>query len=60
MTLTPNQKKEQSEINEKIDAMQTALNTELDTSVENSRMYYLSRNCIYGTDANPRMAEHLK
>lgn len=52
--------KEQSEINEKIDAMQTALNTELDTSVENSRMYYLSRNCIYGTDANPRMARTSK
>ena len=52
--------KEQAEINEKIDAMQTALNTELDTSVENSRMHYLSRNCIYGTDANPRMARTSK
>lgn len=51
---------EQSKINEKIDAMQNALNTELDTSVENSRMHYLSRNCIYGTDANPRMARTSK
>lgn len=51
---------EQAEINEKIDVMQTALNTELDTSVKNSRMYSLSRNCIYGTDANPRMARTSK
>lgn len=51
---------EQAEISEKIDDMQSALNTELDTSVENSRMYYLSRNCIYGTDANPRMARTSK
>lgn len=47
---------EQAEISEKIDDMQSALNTELDTSIENSRMYQLSHNCIYGTDANPRMA----
>lgn len=51
---------EQAEISEKIDIMQAALNTELDTSVENSRMYNLSRNCIYGTDANPRMARTSK
>lgn len=51
---------EQAAISEKIDDMQSALNTELDTSVENSRMYYLSRNCIYGTDANPRMARTSK
>lgn len=51
---------EQAEISEKIDVMQAALNTELDTSVENSRMYNLSRNCIYGTDANPRMARTSK
>jgi len=40
--------------------MQAALNTELDTSIEGSRMYQLSRNCIYGTDANPRMARTSK
>jgi len=40
--------------------MQIALNTELDTSVRGSRMYQLSRNCIYGTDANPRMARTSK
>ena len=43
-----------------IDKMQAALNTELDTGIEGSRMYQLSRNCIYGTDANPRMARTSK
>ena len=51
---------DQIKINEKIDAMQMALNTELDTSIKGSRMYQLSRNCIYGTDANPRMARTSK
>ncbi|MEG1502427.1 MAG: N-6 DNA methylase, partial [Synergistaceae bacterium] len=52
--------KEQIEISQAIDDMQFALNTELDTSVEDSRMYKLSRNCIYGTDANLRMARTSK
>jgi N-6 DNA methylase len=52
--------KEQLVINERIEAMQTALNRELDTQIEGSRMYNLSRNCIYGTDANPRMARTSK
>ena len=47
-------------INERIEAMQSTLNKELDTQVEGSRMYNLSRNCIYGTDANPRMARTSK
>ena len=51
---------EQLKVNEKIDAMQTVLNTELDTQKEGSRMYNLSRNCIFGTDANPRMARTSK
>lgn len=51
---------EQIIINEQIKAMQAALNTELDTSVEGSRMYQLSRSCIFGTDANPRMARTSK
>lgn len=51
---------EQRNINAKIDAMQLALNTELDTSIEGSRMFNLSHNCIYGTDANPRMARTSK
>lgn len=51
---------EQLDINEKIERMQVALNGELDTNVPESRMYKLSRNCIYGTDANPRMARTSK
>lgn len=50
----------QVKISHSIDKMQTALNTELDTGIEGSRMYQLSRNCIYGTDANPRMARTSK
>lgn len=52
--------KEQIAINEAVEEMQSKLNTELDTSIEGSRMYRLSRNCIYGTDANPRMARTSK
>lgn len=51
---------EQLTINEKIENMQAALNSELDTQKEGSRMYNLSHNCIYGTDANPRMARTSK
>lgn len=52
--------KEQLLINEKIEQMQATLNKELDTQIEDSRMYNLSHNCIYGTDANPRMARTSK
>lgn len=48
--------KEQITLNDKIEAMQATLNKELDHLQENSRMYRLSHQCIYGTDANPRMA----
>ncbi len=51
---------EQLIINDKIEQMQTSLNSELDTGISESRMYRLSRNCIYGTDANPRMARTSK
>ena len=51
---------EQLAVNKRIEDMQTTLNKELDTQTEGSRMYYLSRNCIYGTDANPRMARTSK
>ena len=50
----------QVKISHSIDKIQAALNTELDTGIEGSRMYQLSRNCIYGTDANPRMARTSK
>lgn len=51
---------EQLAINEQIKQMQAALNSEFDTNRSGSRMYNLSRNCIYGTDANPRMARTSK
>ena len=59
---------EQLEINKHIDEMQQTINKELDTqkagnpekNIPESRMYALSHNCIYGTDANPRMARTSK
>ena len=52
--------KKQLEINDRIEKMQATLNKELDTKIEDSRMYNLANNCIYGTDANPRMARTSK
>ena len=52
--------KDQLSINERIEIMQATLNKELDTQLKGSRMYNLSHNCIYGTDANPRMARTSK
>lgn len=59
---------EQLLINKHIDEMQQIINKELDTQqagdkekkIPESRMYLLSHNCIYGTDANPRMARTSK
>lgn len=51
---------EQLDIVRKIENMQMFLNSELDTAIKDSRMYNLSRNCIFGTDANPRMARTSK
>ena len=47
-------------ISERVKWMQDKLNQELDTQVEGSRMYRLSHDCIFGTDANPRMARTSK
>lgn len=60
--------KEQLQINKHIDEMQQVINKELDTqqagneekNIPRSRMFSLSHNCIYGTDANPRMARTSK
>lgn len=52
--------KQKSVIDEQINAYFAALNTELDTGNLNSRLQNLSSNCIYGTDANPRMARTAK
>lgn len=54
---------EQNEINAKINVAFQTLNKELE-SIGNdslqSRLYTLSHDCIYGTDANPRMARTSK
>lgn len=54
---------EQNEINAKINDAFQLLNKELDAIEKNgvkSRLYTLSHDCIYGTDANPRMARTSK
>jgi len=55
--------KEQNKINIKMNQAFNILNRELD-AIEHkgieSRLYSLSHNCIYGTDANPRMARTSK
>lgn len=51
---------EQIKINNKVEEMQNILNKELLSDNEESRVHNLSYNCIYGTDANPRMARTSK
>lgn len=52
--------KKKEMIDKQVNSCFTALNKELDTLNENSRLHNLSTNCIYGTDANPRMARTAK
>ncbi len=52
--------KQKAEIDERIDEYFTILNQELDTIHTNSRLQHLSSDCIFGTDANPRMARTAK
>jgi len=54
----PEQKKMEveAEVSEKFSIM----NEELNVNNERGRLYSLSHNCIYGTDANPRMARTSK
>ncbi|WP_304673533.1 N-6 DNA methylase, partial [Neisseria polysaccharea] len=47
---------QKTNIEAKVDGLFSELNSELDLDNQNSRLYQLSHNCIYGTDANPRMA----
>ena len=47
-------------VDKRVKKMLSALESELDSSNPGSRMYNLSRNSIYGTDANPRMARTSK
>lgn len=52
--------KEKSNIEAKVNHHFNQLNTELDISNENSRLKILSHDCIFGTDANPRMSRTAK
>ncbi|HJH70253.1 MAG TPA: N-6 DNA methylase [Bacteroidaceae bacterium] len=52
--------KKKAAIDEQVNNHFAALNKELDTNSPNSRLQHLSSNCIYGTDANPRMARTAK
>lgn len=52
--------KKQAEIVKKVDNLFNQLNNELDLQNGKSRLRTLSYDCIYGTDANPRMARTAK
>ena len=52
--------KEQETIDVKVSDAFTKMNNEVDISNEKGRLRSLSFNCIYGTDANPRMARTAK
>lgn len=52
--------KEQEEIDAMISDAFTKMNYEVDITNEKGRLRTLSYNCIYGTDANPRMARTAK
>jgi len=52
--------KEKGAIDQKVNAQFATLNFELDINNSNSRLRTLSYDCIYGTDANPRMSRTAK
>lgn len=52
--------KEQENIVEQVDELFAALNHELNLSNQKGRLRTLSYDCIFGTDANPRMARTAK
>ncbi len=52
--------KKKEGIDKRVDEYFTILNQELDTMQDNSRLQHLSSDCIFGTDANPRMARTAK
>ncbi len=52
--------KNKAEIDKRVDEYFTVLNQELDTIHTDSRLQHLSSDCIFGTDANPRMARTAK
>ena len=52
--------KKRAVIDKQVNDYFVALNKELNTGEDNSRLRYLSHDCIFGTDANPRMARTSK
>lgn len=52
--------KEKARIDDQVTDLFTKLNAELDINNDKGRLYKLSRICIYGTDANPRMSRTAK
>lgn len=52
--------KEKAEVDDKVTDLFNKLNYELDINNEKSRLRTLSYDCIFGTDANPRMSRTAK
>jgi len=52
--------KEKAKVDEKVNELFAKLNAELDKDNKNSRLRKLSYECIFGTDANPRMSRTAK
>lgn len=52
--------KRKQEIEDQVERYFSLLNKELDTANDNSRLRTLSHDCVFGTDANPRMARTAK
>lgn len=52
--------KEKAKVDEKVNKLFAKLNSELDKDIENSRLRTLSYDCVFGTDANPRMSRTAK
>lgn len=52
--------KKKSVVDKRVNGYFTSLNKELETTKEGSRLKQLSHDCIFGTDANPRMARTAK
>lgn len=52
--------KEKTKIDDKVTDLFTKLNAELDINNSKSRLRVLSYDCIFGTDANPRMSRTAK
>ncbi|MDT8413638.1 MAG: N-6 DNA methylase [Vicingaceae bacterium] len=56
----PEKEKEKEEVDEVVNELFNKLNQELDINNPKSRLRVLSYDCIFGTDANPRMSRTAK